>query len=78
MRLLFFCYSLLLVAGLTRANDRPNFIVVQPDDLRFFEEWTPPPHYPSGRTQVETFPNGGLPNIERLRVNGLQMMESYT
>lgn len=65
------------VLTLTEAQ-KPNFIVMQPDDLRFFEAWTPPPHYPT-RAQVENFPcDNCLPNIERLRTNGLQMMEAYT
>jgi hypothetical protein len=74
---------LLLSTGslsIAKEEKKPNFIVMQPDDLRFFEEWTPPPHYPN-RAQVETFPCADttcLPNIERLRKNGLQMMEAYT
>eukprot|EP00547_Thalassionema_nitzschioides_P016687 CAMPEP_0194251322 /NCGR_PEP_ID=MMETSP0158-20130606/25181_1 /TAXON_ID=33649 /ORGANISM="Thalassionema nitzschioides, Strain L26-B" /LENGTH=490 /DNA_ID=CAMNT_0038988429 /DNA_START=32 /DNA_END=1501 /DNA_ORIENTATION=- len=65
---------------------RPNFIVCQPDDLPFFEEWTPPPHFPKGR-DMEFFPSnnnnddgggGLLPNMERLRTQGLQLMQAYT
>lgn len=63
---------------LTAAQEkRPNFIVLQPDDLLFFEKWSPPPHFP-GRPQVAILPESGLPNIERLRTNGVQMMEAYT
>ena len=76
-----FAIAVALVAvsiDLAAAQDRrPNFIVLQPDDLQFFESWTPPPHYPS-RPQVAILPESGLPNIERLRTNGVQMMEAYT
>jgi len=59
---------------------RPNFIICQPDDLRFFEEWTPPPHVPIfSEAQIEVYPEkNGLPNINRLRRNGIQMMQAYT
>jgi len=57
---------------------KPNFIVCQPDDLRFFEEWTPPPHLPRNQVQqIEVYPSTGLPNIERLRTEGIQMMQGY-
>jgi len=72
-------FLLLLVAASSAQTRKPNFIVCQPDDLRFFEEWTPPPHIPSGRVQIEVYPeNNGLPNIDRLRTEGIQMMQAYT
>lgn len=77
MRTLCLVAALGVVAVEVAAQNRPNFIVLQPDDLRFFEEWTPPPHFPR-RGQVETFPQNGLPNIEALRSNGVQMTEAYT
>jgi len=72
-------------------NVRPNIIVMQPDDFPFFAEWTPPPKNPkpvdkqmgagSGDREefAEGFPsNYGMPNLERLRTQGLQMMQAYT
>ena len=53
-------------------------IVMQPDDLPFFDEWSAPPNNPSQPRQNTNFPSYGLPNIERLRINGLQMMQAYT
>jgi len=52
---------------------------MQPDDLAFFDEWGAPPNNPDAgdRTPI-TFPSAGLPNIERLREGGLQMMQAYT
>ena len=58
-------------------GQRPNFIVMQPDDLQFFEEWTPPAHFPARRDDVYSFVLP-LRNIERLRTAGLQMRQAYT
>jgi hypothetical protein len=58
-----------------------NVILMQPDDLEFFDEWSSPPNNPSTPNRNVNFPNNngnGLPNIERLRVDGLQMMQAYT
>ena len=60
------------------APSRPNIIVMQPDDLVFFDEWTPPPNNPKTPNKQETFPAAGLPNIDALRTGGLQMMQAYT
>lgn len=59
----------------TEAQKKPNFIVCQPDDLKFLERWTPPPH--NDECPDITF-GPDLPNIDRLRRQGLQMMEAYT
>lgn len=74
---------LLVLSIISGCTGTPNFIVFQPDDMAFFEEWTPPAHFPSGnRNDVITFddidPVNGLPNIETLRTSGLQMMQAYT
>jgi arylsulfatase A-like enzyme len=58
---------IMLVSG------RPNIIVMQPDDFQFLLEWDPPAHVPG----AETF-SLDLPNINRLRTNGLQMTRAYT
>ena len=56
---------------------RPNIIVMQPDDFAFMDEWTPPGN-PDGFSEQDGFPPSGLPNLERLRTGGLQMMQAYT
>jgi len=56
---------------------RPNIIIMQPDDLAFLDEWTPPPNKPTDPDSEDRFPPSGLPNIDSLRVNGLQMMQAY-
>lgn len=56
---------------------RPNVIVMQPDDLVFFDKWGPAPNNPSEPDREVNFPNSGLPNMELLRTNGLQMMQAY-
>lgn len=55
-----------------------NVIVMQPDDLHFFDEWSSPPNNPKTANKNINFPANGLPNIERLRLNGLQMLQAYT
>ena len=57
---------------------RPNIIIMQPDDLPFFDIWGPPPNNPTTPDQSINIPSYGLPNIESLRLNGLQMMQAYT
>ena len=55
----------------------PNFIIMQPDDLQFFEEWFPPAHF-TETGYTPTIPAADLPNMERLRGDGVQMMQAYT
>lgn len=57
-----------------QVRKKPNFIVFQPDDLQFLERWTPQPH--NDEWPVIAF-GPKLPNIERLRTQGVQMMEAY-
>ncbi|KAG7352792.1 iduronate-sulfatase domain containing protein [Nitzschia inconspicua] len=52
---------------------RPNIIVMQPDDFEFLSEWTPPAHRP-GADVWSMY----LPNIDRLRTNGIHMKRAYT
>ena len=66
------------VAAPTGQGTKPNIIIMQPDDLQFFDEWTPPPNNPNEIDLQKAFPAYGLPNIESLRLNGLQMMQAYT
>lgn len=58
----------------------PNFIVIQPDDLPWLEAWGDAAHFDyADVTSHITKPDlGSIPNIERLRTNGLQMLQAYT
>ena len=62
----------------TITSDRPNVIIMQPDDLHFYDIWNPPPNNPDNPNQSHVTSRYGLPNIESLRLNGIQMMEAYT
>lgn len=55
-----------------------NIIIMQPDDLLFYDEWGAPPNIPNQSNLRTNMPSAGMPNIERLRLNGLQMMQAYT
>ena len=71
-------------------HGKPNIIIMQPDDFPFFAEWSPPPRNPypdsdkdrgprARRKFAEGFPAGfTMPNLERLRKQGLQMTQAYT
>lgn len=57
---------------------KPNIIVIQPDDLPFYDVWGPPPNNPADPDQFARFPaNFDLPNIERLRTQGVQLRQAY-
>ena len=56
------------------SDARPNIIIMQPDDFEFIADWTPPAHFPTR----SGFPMVPLPNIERLRNNGVVMDRAYT
>ena len=56
----------------------PNIIIMQPDDLKFFDAWGTPPNNPECAAPKDLPASNGLPNIERLRTQGLQMMQAYT
>eukprot|EP00586_Coscinodiscus_wailesii_P015166 CAMPEP_0172511598 /NCGR_PEP_ID=MMETSP1066-20121228/237604_1 /TAXON_ID=671091 /ORGANISM="Coscinodiscus wailesii, Strain CCMP2513" /LENGTH=963 /DNA_ID=CAMNT_0013291045 /DNA_START=206 /DNA_END=3094 /DNA_ORIENTATION=- len=55
-------------------RDSPNIIIMQPDDLPFFTAWSPP----EGGAGSSFASSSTIPNIERLRTQGLQMMQAYT
>jgi len=57
---------------------QPNFIVIQPDDYYFFKEWNPPGQF-DGSYSLKQFPlnSNGLPNINRIRKDGLEMKSAY-
>ena len=64
--------------GAVSTNQKPNIIVMQPDDMPFFDAWTPPPNNPAQANLKVNFPAAGLPNMEKLRTGGVQMMQAYT
>mmetsp|Transcript_4374 Transcript_4374/g.5697 ORF Transcript_4374/g.5697 Transcript_4374/m.5697 type:complete len:89 (+) Transcript_4374:37-303(+) len=54
--------------GVQAQNDaRPNIIVMQPDDLFFFDPWGAPPNNPSQPNKSVPFPDEGLPWMDKLR-----------
>ncbi|KAL3912812.1 MAG: hypothetical protein SGILL_006737 [Bacillariaceae sp.] len=52
---------------------RPNVIIIQPDDLPFFDEFHPPAQRRGAQPR-----SLHLPNIDRLRADGLEMTRAYT
>ena len=61
--------------------DATNFIIFQPDDMRFYEDWSPPAHLPRGDDEYpgEEYPMySKLPWINELRNNGMMMTNAYT
>ena len=74
----------------SKRNKRPNFIVIQPDDHYFFEEWNPPGRFFDIDTDDDdddddhetnkpgvVYSNGLTPNIDFLRQNGIEMTNAY-
>jgi len=58
-----------------------NFIIFQPDDMRFYEDWSPPAHLPWDNDVYpgEEYPMySNLPWINKLRNNGMTMKNAYT
>mmetsp|Transcript_26642 Transcript_26642/g.53379 ORF Transcript_26642/g.53379 Transcript_26642/m.53379 type:complete len:1010 (-) Transcript_26642:117-3146(-) len=57
-----------------------NFIVIQPDDLQFYDDWSPPPYLPWNRRYPgKSYPGSStLPWINKLRSDGLEMTSAYT
>src|SRR6056300_1517408 len=56
-----------------------NFIVIQPDDMQFYDDWSPPPYLPWNRRYPgKSFPGtSSLPWINKLRTDGLEMASAY-
>mmetsp|Transcript_24567 Transcript_24567/g.52939 ORF Transcript_24567/g.52939 Transcript_24567/m.52939 type:complete len:1002 (+) Transcript_24567:237-3242(+) len=57
-----------------------NFIIIQPDDMHFYEDWNPPAHLPwtSATYPGKEFPqNSNLPWINKLRSDGMEMTQAY-
>lgn len=74
--------SLLLLSGSAEAAvdplTAPNVIIMQPDDLQFYEDWTPPAHIQTKGQAQQYPPNSDLPNMNRLRLDGVEMKRAYT
>ncbi|KAL7531696.1 hypothetical protein ACHAWF_003875 [Thalassiosira exigua] len=58
------------------SGKRPNVVVVQPDDLPFYDKWWYPDPPPRGAGY--DYPSAGLPHIESLRTGGAQFTQAYT
>jgi len=57
-----------------------NFLVIQPDDMAYYEDWSPPPHHPwsPGSYPGAQYPSGSnLPWINKLREDGMHMTQAY-
>jgi len=62
----------------TSSKKKPNFIIMQPDDLEFFEAWTPPAHFGDEKKYTVDYPEfSDLKNMNFLRENGVQMKQAY-
>lgn len=70
--------ALLAVAPVSPVN-AINFVIIQPDDMNFYEDWNPPPYMPwSGNYPGKEFPGTStLPWITKLRDEGLDMTQAY-
>lgn len=53
--------------GPTVLDTRPNIIIMQPDDLSFYDPWSPPPNNPNRPNKEIPFPDVGLPWMDKLR-----------
>lgn len=56
-------------------QQRPNFIIIQPDDFEFLASWNPPPHFDS--TGAFDLHPSLIPHLTRLRSNGLVFHRAY-
>lgn len=71
------------LAVLPSGADAVNFVVIQADDMPYFDDWDPPAYLSSqwnrrGNAHTEPYPNDyALPNINKLRENGLHMTNAY-
>ncbi len=68
--------ALLSLLSTTPAGASPNIIIIQPDDLIFYDDWGRPPS--SDGPNVMPSNGADMPHIEDLRENGLQMLQAYT
>lgn len=56
-------------------------MIIQPDDMNYYESWVPPPHMPPwdpNNYPGKDYPGiSTLPNINKLHQNGLSMSAAY-
>ena len=72
--------TLLAAAAIpVRQTAAVNFIVIQPDDMQFYDDWSPPPYLPWNRRYPgKAFPGSStLPWINKLKTDGLDMTSAY-
>lgn len=73
------CVEVVAPTPAPKTRTKPNVIIIQPDDLPFYKDWTPPPNNPIDPDKETAVPeNFTMPNMERLRRQGVQMMQAYT
>lgn len=79
MKLVNLSFFFLLLSTSEAINGKPNFIIMQPDDLEFLEAWTPPAHFTDSAELVINRPSNAsmIPHLEYLRTNGLQMRQAH-
>lgn len=70
-----------MLAAIPSKTNAVNFIIIQPDDMAFYEDWNPPPHLPWNNNNAypgKEYPtNSSLPWINKLRDEGLEMTQAY-
>ena len=74
---LFTVLTLVGIPAIAALNGKPNFIVMQPDDLPFLEAWTPPSHFDNANMILDPDVTQ-IPNLQTLLSNGVQMMQAHT
>ena len=74
-----FAAAVTIIVGYIQQSSAINFIIIQPDDMHFYDEWSPPPYLPWNDSHPSnTYPGiSTLPWINKLRNNGLQMTSAY-
>ena len=72
-------FSLAILAISATTATATNFLIIQPDDMPFYEPWLPPAHLPwTGTYPGEFYPsNSNLPWINKLRNDGMVMTNAY-
>jgi len=53
----------------------PNFIIFQPDDMPFYDTWSPPGNAPSKMNRKQTPPS--LPHMTKVRTEGASFTNAY-
>ena len=71
--------SVATMAASTTPVTATNFVIIQPDDMQFYNDWNPPPYLPWGNKYPgRDYPGTStLPWINKLRDEGLEMTQAY-